>query len=73
MFVFLEYLTYLAIASVLGVLLFTIAVLALVTWRGAQKLWEQASVKVPELAARVPLRRWAELRYRRPHRPAHSH
>lgn len=70
-FIFLEYLTYLGLASVLGLVLFTVAVLILVTRRGAQKLWEQASVRIPQMAARLSLRHGLALR--NGNRPAHSH
>jgi hypothetical protein len=72
-FILLEYLTYLALASVLGLVLFAAAVLILVTRKGARKLWEQAAARIPQLAARLSMRQALAYRDAGPQRPAHSH
>ena len=69
----LEYLTYLAVIAVLGAVLFTAAVLVLVTKEGASKLKEETSAKIPQIAAAPSADGLPDFRNFHHHGPVHSH
>jgi hypothetical protein len=62
MYVLLEYLTYLAVVSFLGLVLFGTAVLGLVVKTGASKLADQAAGKIPQIVSRIPSRDATDIR-----------
>lgn len=53
MYVLFEYLTYMVVVSVLGLVLFGATALGLAAKEGATKLREEVAEKLPQLAARL--------------------
>ena len=52
MYVILEYLTYLAVVSFLGLVLFGATVLGMVVKTGASKLADETALKIPQIVSR---------------------
>lgn len=69
MYVLLEYLTYLAVVSVVGLALFGATALGLAAKEEAAKLKQQTSAKLPRIATRLSLGHLADLADWRHHTP----
>ncbi len=72
MYVILEYLTYLAIVSFLGLILFGASVLGLVVKTGASKLADETALKIPQIASRLSSGDAADIKKSKPRAPLPS-